>query len=274
MVKRVIILLIVLTLSAGTVWSQSIWHAWCFPNMAGLMAGLFSGKLTGVNDGSTNSESKSGIISGAFMNYPLGGAFSVQPEVHYVTKGVKKTHTYEGYEPPKYGGPGKIAAVNANGMTEKVSLTYIQIPVLFMYEIPVKGKLKPRVLLGPSLAFNISSKNVASGFGAGYDGEHDIGNLKKIDFSGLIGAGVSFPIGKLTFGLDVIYDRSLSSAFKDVTAEELANDIDQELWTKTDPNTFERTTEAVDFKNSGFSIQASVVLPIGKGKGQSEDPEE
>jgi len=68
------------------------------------------------------------------------------------------------------------------------------------------------------------------------------------------------------FGVDVIYDRSFSSAFKDVTEEELANDVNEELWTKSDPVTYERTTEAVDFKNSGFSFQFNIMLPMGWGK--------
>jgi hypothetical protein len=82
----------------------------------------------------------------------------------------------------------------------------------------------------------------------------------------MMGVGVSFPVGKLKFGFDIIYERSFSSAFNDVTEEELANDVNEELWTKSDPVTFERTTEAVDFKNSGFSFQLNMVLPLGAGK--------
>ena len=43
-----------------------------------------------------------------------------------------------------------------------------------------------------------------------------------------------------------------------------------ELWVKTDPNTLVSTTEGADFKNGGFSISVSVILPIGAGKSDDD----
>jgi len=160
----------------------------------------------------------------------------------------------------------KYSSVYASSTaTEDVSMTYIQIPVLFNYEIPIKGKFQPRVLLGPTFAFNVSSKNKISGYVDYEDGEYDIGNLRTFDFGGMFGVGVSYPVGKLRLSFDMVYGRSFISAFSNVSEKELAEDMDEELWTKRDPVTFERSTEAVDFKNSGFKFQFGVVLPLGIG---------
>ena len=254
MIKRIFIILIILTLTAGTVLAGT---------SVGGMLGITRSNMTGVENNNTQTNGKWGGSFGFFMVCSLGGNFFLQPALLLTWKGVTKTHTYN---TDINNGLGKISSVNATyEMTEEVSLGYIQIPVLVRYEIPVKGKITPRILLGPSFAFNISDKDMASGSGD-WDGEHNIGNLKTLDIGGMIGVGVSFPVGKLMCGVDVIYDKSFSSAFKDVTEEELANDVNEELWTKTDPVTFERTTEAVDFRNSGFSFQVSIILPIGWGK--------
>lgn len=250
-----VLILIILTLTAATVPANPLF---------GLRFGLGRYNMTGIENENREASSKCGGAFGFFMVQNLGGYFFLQPALFILWRGFTKTHIYQ--TGTLYHSMGKIYSVNdTHKMTEDVSLGYIQIPVLMRYDIPVKGKFTPRILLGPSFAFNISSKDKASGFGD-WDGEHDIGNLKTLDLSGMIGVGVSFPMGKLTFAIDIIYDKSFSSAFKDVTQEELANDVNEELWTKTDPVTFERTTEAVDFRNRGLSFQVSMILPIGKGK--------
>lgn len=254
MMKRVIVIITILCLLTGTLYANLT---------LGGAVGIVHSNMDGVNNNSTEASGRWNGNFGFFLQYSLGMYFFVMPALFLTWRGFTKTHLQSA-------GPYNIlsntSSINAsNEMTEEVSLGYIQIPILFKYEISLEGNFTPRILLGPSFAFNISANNKISGFGQ-WDGEYNIGNLKTLDISGIIGIGVSFPIGKLMCGVDVIYDKSFSSAFSDVTEQELANDVNEELWTKTDPVTFERTTEAVDFSNNGFLFQFSVILPIQLGK--------
>lgn len=207
--------------------------------------------MSGVDDDDTEA---SGLFRGSFGCFGMinFGNFFVQPAIILAWIGLKKEHTVQ---VPR--------ASTSTVATEKISLSYLRVPVLVGYKFARLGKLTPRVLIGPSFNFNISGKDEATGFGS-WDGEHDIGNLKTLDFGAIVGAGGSFPIGRLTLGADLFYNQSFSSAFKDVSEEELANDVNEELWTEIDPATSERTTKAVDYKNRGFSFQASILIPIGK----------
>lgn len=232
----------------------------CFGQNVGLHLGGGWFTLTGANSEATEAGTVFRPAFGIFGQFGLFGLIMIQPAIYYLLKGVHKTHTLDGGL-NKIGGTA-YSPYLAEEMTEKASLGYIQVPLLLRYEIPLQGKLQPAILLGPAFAFNVSGKDEASGFGE-WDGTHDIGNLKKLDISGIAGLGISFPVGKLKLGIDLRYDRSFSSAFEDVTAEELANDVNEELWTETDPVTFERSTRAVDFKNSGVTLQVGVMLPIG-----------
>ncbi|GAB4376082.1 MAG: hypothetical protein Kow0042_22050 [Calditrichia bacterium] len=255
MIKQIIIFAIVLTLTASTTFAN--------PNF-GIRFGMGRFNMTGVENTNTTSSGKWGGTLGLFMVQQLGGFFFIQPAIILLWRGFIKTHTLVSNLSYKAESMNSFVQ-DAHETTENASLGYIQIPVLLRYEIPLPGKFTPRILLGPTFNMNISGKDKASGFGD-WDGEHDIGNLKKLDIGGMIGVGVSFPLGKLNLGVDVIYDRSFSSAFKDVSEEELANDENFELWTESDPVTFERTTKAPDFRNTGISFQVSMMLPIGIGK--------
>ena len=256
--KRVLILCTFLTFSAIHLPVQT-----CHGQNIGLQLGGGWFTMTGANSDATEVGTVFRPALGVFGQFYLFNFFLLQPGICYLLKGIHKTHSLNS-------GLNKIGGTNysqylAEEMTETATLGYIQIPLLLRYEIPLQGKLQPAILLGPAFAFNVSGKDEASGFGE-WDGNHDIGNLKKVDFSGIAGLGLAFPVGKLKMGIDLRYDRSFSSAFEDVTAEALANDVDEELWTETDPVTFERSTKAVDFKNSGFSFQVGVMLPIGGGQ--------
>lgn len=254
MYKRIISILIILTLTAAAGPDPA-------NSRLGLRLGLGWFGLTGIEDNGTSASNIFGGGFGAFYTHSFVSGLFVQPLLLYVIRGVQKTHSINTSLLDHTESPG--FAAQALEATEDVSLGYIQIPVLVGYQIPVDGRLQPRLMAGPSFAFNVSGTDKAEGFGA-WDGDHDIGNLKTFDFGAILGAGVTFPVGSLEFDFDVMYDRSFSSAFSDVSEEELANDVNEELWTKVDPVTFERTTEAPDYKNTGFSFHFGMVLPFGK----------
>ncbi|MDH3891711.1 MAG: PorT family protein [candidate division Zixibacteria bacterium] len=237
----------------------------CLNAYFGVMVGGMWSTMTG--DGTTEQgidvKRRTGLSLGAFFEYPFANNLFVQPEIKYIQKGMKKTHTYDAGEFTRL---GKISAVDADGPSDEVTLSYIQIPVLVKYVFPLEGKIKPSIMLGPSLAINLSAKDKASGWGAGWDGDFDIINAKKWEISGVIGAGVAFPVGKLTFGVDVRYDKGFTNVFDDVTQEEL-NDLgsDETAWTGNNLEGFEA-------KNGGFGFSASVILPIGAGKSDDDTP--
>jgi len=261
MIRIITLTMVLVTATAGPTFAQGCvvpgTNISCMNASYGITVGFgfYNMSGDGTSQQGVSTSSQSGLIIGGFFEYPLGTNLFVQPEMKYIRKGMDKTHTYDDYVPL-----GKIAAAS-DEPSDKVKLSYIQMPVLFKYVIPTKGKIKPSVVLGPSLAYNLSAKDEASGWGAPWDGEFDIKNVKKFDFGGVIGAGVAYPIGNLMFGIDVRYDKSFSNAFDDVTQEEIDDlKADEVVWTGDQP------LEAFDAKNGGFSISASVILPIGAAK--------
>lgn len=153
----------------------------------------------------------SGMVFGGFIDYRLSRSFSVQSELLYVRKGVK-AH-------------GEIAlsfidfgTVEAD-LTEKLKLTYLEIPVLIKYHLPVGGKIEPSLFAGPALALKLAGTY-------DYDlseivdlaphhtvAKPDIANMSSTDFGIVMGADVGIPVGRATLVVDVRYTLGLSKQF-------------------------------------------------------------
>jgi hypothetical protein len=87
-----------------------------------------------VNQNSTETSSKVGLVIGGFVTMPVWGAISFQPELQFAMKGVKLTEA---------GGAGTVTT----------ALRYIEFPLLARYALPIdEGDWKPYVLLGPTFA--------------------------------------------------------------------------------------------------------------------------
>lgn len=182
-----------------------------FPVDIGVKAGLsqvdgtMSQEIPGV-DFSSRSE----FIVGAFISVDLFRILAVQPEVYYVTKGVNGT---EGDEFSEY------------------KFSYLEIPLLFKFKIPIVSDIKPVVFAGPYAAFNLSAKEIQTENGV--KEETDLEDfVKKMDYGLVIGAGIEYTLkfGKLI--LDVRYTLGLVNMMQylDIITSGVMDDDD---WFKT-----------------------------------------
>jgi hypothetical protein len=161
----------------------------------GVKAGLskVSFKLSSEIPGLTLN-ARSEFIIGAFVSIDLLKFLAVQPEINYLTKGVDTT---EGDEFGEW------------------EFTYLEIPVLMKFKIPVKGKIQPAVFLGPYLAFN--TKAWVTETEAGEVEEVDLEDFAKSPDYGLVFGGcVEYTLGFGKLILDVRYSMGLTSCLKNL----------------------------------------------------------
>lgn len=207
----------------------------------GIKGGMNLATMTGDATADIDTKTRTGLTFGAIAEIETAPNLIIKSEVNYCEKGVEKQD---------------------DNASEKVKLTYIQIPVLFKYKFPVQGKVIPSLYAGPAIAINMSGKDDIAGYGPDFDGEYDIANVKSTDLSAVLGGGVSFPMGKMLAFLDFRYDKSFGTAFDDVSSlpDDESGEIAFVVW---DPVSGP-TTEAEDLVNSGFSFSLGVIFPIGK----------
>lgn len=216
---------------------------------------------------SDNYEAKSlsGFEHGAFVTFNIGTSFAVQPEFLYSKRGVK----IEGQATTPI-----TTIVAYYPVEETLELTYIQIPVLLKYRLPMKGNLKPALFAGPALAFNVSGTDdfymrarMEDENGNEFDhtviqGNPDISNIKSPSLEIVLGADVKLEAGSANFILDVRYTLATGNAFDDVTPSPLkdfylSDDIPAEM-----PVIDWDTGTAPDRKNRVCSITLGVSVPM------------
>jgi hypothetical protein len=136
-------------------------------------------------------ETKAGLIAGAFAEFMIGNMFAIQPEVLYSQKGTKVTE---------------------QGVEGKFKLDYVEVPLLLKVNIPIEGsKVHPHVYAGPAVALKASCKIEASGGGASasVDCEDAGAEITSTDFGVAFGGGVSVDVGGAEVGIDVRYTLGL-----------------------------------------------------------------
>ncbi len=246
--KRLLLVLVVCALAlAVSVNAQSSVRV-------GVKLGPSFASMSGAATEGTETKMKAGLTAGLFAEFGLSEFVSFQPEALLVMKGVKKEYSAEG------------EAMDPISVTENVKLVYLQMPILAKIKIPTKGKIAPHFLFGPALSFNLSGKDDVSGYGdANVDGDFDIANVKSMDFSGIIGFGVDFPVGSVRGSAEVRYDKGFGTAFDDI--DDLNSVPDGEVPFVDfdfDPGSEEPTGgTAEDLKNGGFSFTFAISVPIG-----------
>lgn len=174
---------------------------------AGFKAGLVMAKASG--DNIDMAEEETGIDAGYLMGFAVGGfieysfspSFAIQPEILYNTKGVKfKSDEFD--------------------VTDKITMTYMQIPVLLKFNIPTAGKFDPFIYAGPSIGILLSANDKLEGTDEDYD-EDIKDSFKSTDISAVLGLGAGFPMGasgQLTF--EVRYDMGLTNVAEDMVIED------------------------------------------------------
>ena len=166
-----------------------------YPIDVGVKAGLsrVSLKLSREIPGLTLN-TRSEFTVGAFVSIDLFKFLAVQPEINYLTKGVDTT---EGDEFGEW------------------EFTYLEIPVLMKFKIPVKGKIQPAVFLGPYLAFN--TRAWVTETEPGEVEEADLEDFAKSPVYGLVFGGcVEYTLGFGKLILDVRYSMGLTSCLENL----------------------------------------------------------
>ncbi len=154
-------------------------------------------------DPDTTVKHKIGYCAGIFLELNFGRVLTIQPEVLYTLKGSDVEYT-----------EGDLTA------TEKLQFDYIEIPLLLKLRLPTGG-LHPFVFAGPAIGFNLSSK--VKYVIDGDEGEEDIEDFKKVDYSAVLGGGIQFGSA---IHLDVRYTIGLQKLIDDgVDALDIKNGV-------------------------------------------------
>lgn len=134
-------------------------------------------------------EYKAGFLGGVYANINIPGSpAAIQPELLYAQYGA-----------------------NAEGTDGKLSVDYIQIPVLAKFGFGAPGvNIRPEVFFGPYAGFTINSELEDAGFSVDADEV-----FKNSDFGVVVGAGLQ--VTKLNFELR--YTAGLTDVFEDAYAD-------------------------------------------------------
>jgi hypothetical protein len=191
-------------------------------------SGLSSALLdaSGVEKGN-----RTGGQIGAFVTFPLGRYFALQPEMHYVQKGA----TFE------FSGDGNLPGEDPEPLPSRAEaslrLAYLEIPLLARVDLgSPDATLKPFLLAGPTLAlrgacqyaFEIADFNAQfecdESDEVGVELEDSTDPVKKVDYGMMLGGGLAIRIFGLPASLQARYSRSLSSISREIEGE-MATDV-------------------------------------------------
>ncbi len=152
----------------------------------GVKVGVTFATLSDDSAQDVDLDSRTGLVAGGFLNWPVGGRLGVQLEGLYTQKG---------------------AAFDQSGVTGTTKLDYFEVPVLFVYSTPPTGSAGTSVQFfgGPSVAFKVSAKGSGAFQGETVDVDIPDEDINGVDLGVVVGAGVAFgPFtvdGRYTFGL-------------------------------------------------------------------------
>jgi hypothetical protein len=156
---------------------------------------------------------KLGFCGGGFIAFRLGKVVILQPEVLYSQKGARQREEF---------------------LDEVIKvwykLNYLEIPICIKLMIPVQGKVKPNLFLGPYFGVMITDPRGKVEID-GLTMEEDLEGVKDTDFGMVLGGGVDIGLGKGKMVFDVRYTLGLTTI------------IEYELF-----------EENIDLKNNAFSF--------------------
>lgn len=165
------------------------------------------GVMAGLNDATWSQDPapgdvtfgyKVGLVAGGFLGVQVNDVFSVEPQALYSQKGTKVK------------GTGSKSSLEGS-----VRITYIEVPVLVKYWIPVSdSQVRPFVFAGPDVEFKVSC--TAEGAILAVTGSTDCDKtgteikLKSTDLGATAGAGIQFKAGNQTVRVDARYTLGLT----------------------------------------------------------------
>ena len=207
---------------------------------AGLRLGLNASTLGGdAPDGQDISIRKT-IQLAAFAAIQLNHQFVIQPEIHLSSVGATRE-----YLSPVPGGSLQLS--------EGAKITYIEVPVLLKFPLPLKPRFTPSVFFGPKFSLRsgaaVDGSYTAVGGTPTGDGDFNknLSNTRAIDVGIVVGYDAIIGGGKTRYVIDVRYNYSITSPFRDV--------LDWRDGVTDDYPYIDLTTgSALNLKNRGFSI--------------------
>jgi hypothetical protein len=187
---------------------------------------MYGGVKAGVNfanvggdDAPDNTSTQTGFQGGLFIGTHVNDQFGFRVEGLYVMKGAKQ---------------------DTSSVTISTKLSYIEFPILFVFDVSSSETMGFNLFAGPTLGFNIGAKVE----------DNDIkDNIKSFEFGAAIGAGIEKKMaGGKALGLDVRYSLGATSVAEDVTVGS--------------------TTVSPSVKNRGIGIMVGYSVPIGGSSAQ------
>jgi hypothetical protein len=138
-----------------------------------------------------DAEIKFGFCGGGFASFALGQFLVIQPELLYSQKGARWEEE-----------------ILDETWTMTYKLNYVELPLLLKMTMPVQGKVKPNLFLGPYFGIMITDPRFELEFD-GTTGETDLEGVKDTDAGVVFGGGIDFglPRGKIVF--DIRYSLGL-----------------------------------------------------------------
>lgn len=127
-------------------------------------------------------EAITGFIGGMFFRYNTGGVIAIQPELLYQRKG---------------------GFYNGNNLDYKLTIDYLEVPLLFKLQIPVGEAVYPFIYAGPYAAFELQNQTDGDVFSViDYQGTADINDF---DAGAVLGAGMDVQLSSFYIGFDARY---------------------------------------------------------------------
>jgi len=159
-------------------------------------------------DGDFGWNNRIGFCAGGFLTLKVGEILAFQPEIFITTKGAQDEEEFQGQK-----------------FSAKITLTYLEIPLLAKIIVPAQGNVKPNLFVGPALALKLNGKSKFTT--PTISREEDIEELKGSEFSLVAGAGLDFVLpgggatlmfeGRYVLGLTSIDDSTDKADIKNKT---------------------------------------------------------
>ncbi len=209
-----------------------------------------------------DSKSRMGVQFGGFAVLSLGSKLSIQTELLYTSKGIDVE-------------AGKLYEVAGRRIVfrsaEKISLNYLEIPVLVKLSLSSEGKARPSLFAGPALAFKLSgtydldfswTDSDYPDIGGDIWGESDISNMESLDVGFVFGGDLAIAAGSFDFVLDVRYTLGKREVFYGVHGSEVPFAYFDQPLPFEYPIVDFLTGETFEFKNRALSIMLGVAFPL------------
>lgn len=192
-VRDRVVTLLLLTLSMPLA-AQSSDGAPKFGVLGGLSSATFGGSDAEDVDRLTT------FMIGGYVVKPLSGGVSFRPELLFARKGAE-------------------SSISGGDISAKVSfkLAYLDVPLLLQLESRTEGGVAPHAYVGPYVGLKLSCKIGASGGGVSVDSncDDDVDSVNSVDFGGVIGGGIGFPLAQLRGTLGARYAHGFSDISSD-----------------------------------------------------------